>query len=317
VLAQPRHADSFGQVLADQPVGVLVAAALPRMIWPGEVKERPRPRFDPLVVVELRAIVSCHGRACGFVSPDEADHPPVQRRGRPIRQLADEQQPSLTLDETDDAVFAARARHRIDLPVPRPLPRLDLRRPLRDRALSRQSAAAVVGAVALPAPLAGPAQVGIEQTACLFISPDVAVDGLVADREESSPAEVARDLLGAPLPAQQPVDGGEVFRREVAVAAGAGAAALGALLCGEGAVVPVRAGAVAADLAADRAAVASEGAGDLGLVEPLPSEGGEHIPLLGGELAIVHGEYPLPGSRESSSVSWLTPFPGKSVALSI
>jgi len=42
-------------------------------------------------------------------------------------------------------------------------------------------------------------------------------------------------------------------------------------------------------LATDRRAVAPHGAGDLGLTEPLPSESGEHIPLLRGELAVRHG----------------------------
>ena len=52
-------------------------------------------------------------------------------------------------------------------------------------------------------------------------------------------------------------------------------------------------------------------------VRALPSERGEHIPLPGGEPAIGHGEYPLPGSRESSSVSPLTSIRWKRVALSI
>jgi hypothetical protein len=41
--------------------------------------------------------------------------------------------------------------------------------------------------------------------------------------------------------------------------------------------------------------VAAERACDLGLVQALSSEGGEHIPLLGGELAVRHGGNPLRG----------------------
>jgi hypothetical protein len=99
---------------------------------------------------------------------------------------------------------------------------------------------------------------------------------------------VAGDLLGAPLPTQQLFDEREVAGGEALVAARVGAAAIGALLGGEGAVAAVGAGAVAAQLAADRGAVAAERAGDLGLVQALPSEGGEHIPLFGGELAVRH-----------------------------
>ena len=141
--------------------------------------------------------------------------------------------------------------------MPRLLPGLDSRRPLGDEPFSGQFSATVVAAVAFPSSLAGTSQVGVESPALLLISPDVTVDRLVADREEAGAAAVTGDLLGAPLPAQQFVDGGEVRGREALVAARAGAAALGALLGGEGAVVPVRAGAVASDLAADRGAVAA------------------------------------------------------------
>ena len=99
---------------------------------------------------------------------------------------------------------------------------------------------------------------GVKRPARALIPPDVAVDGLVADREEPLPPEVSRDLLGAPLPAEQLVYQREVFRREVAVTARAGAAAVSALLCREGAVVAVGAGTVTPDLAADRRAVATE-----------------------------------------------------------
>ena len=74
------------------------------------------------------------------------------------------------------------AGHRVSLPVTDTIARLDRGRPLRDHALAGQPPAAVVGTVA-PA-LAGPAQVGVEQTALTLVAPDVAVDGLVADREQ-------------------------------------------------------------------------------------------------------------------------------------
>jgi hypothetical protein len=95
----------------------------------------------------------------------------------------------------------------------------------------------------------------------------VAVDGLVADGEPPRPAQVPRDLLGAPLAAQQFVYQREVFGREAAIAARARAAAVGALLGGEGAVVPVGAGAVTPDLAEDGTSVAAQRPCDLGLVE--------------------------------------------------
>src|SRR5215207_9548755 len=154
-----------------------------------------------------------------MMSVDEARHPPAQRLLRAIPELADEHQPGLALDEGDDAVLRAGTHHGVGLPVADAAAGLDLGGSLRDQALAGESAAAVVSAVALAPPLPGASQVGVERPAPLLIPPDVAVDRLVADREEAGAGEVARDLLGAPLAAQQPVDYGEVFRREALVAA--------------------------------------------------------------------------------------------------
>src|SRR5215208_5483667 len=158
-----------------------------------------------------------------MMSVDQADHPPAQRLLCAIPELADEHQPGLSLDERNHAVFSARSHHRVGLPVPDHLSGLHLRWPLRDHPFTRESAAAVVGAVALAAPLPGPAQVRVERPALLLIPPDVAVDRLVANGEQPLPGEVSRDLLGAPLPAEQPVYLREVRGREALVAAGAGA----------------------------------------------------------------------------------------------
>jgi len=115
--------------------------------------------------------------------------------------------------------FHAKARQSVGLPVPDCLPRLDLLRALRDGAFSCESAAAVVSAVALPPPLAGAPEVGVEQPSGGLVTPDVAVDALMADGELPPSAQVTGYLFRAPLPAQQPLDCGEVLRREAAVAA--------------------------------------------------------------------------------------------------
>jgi hypothetical protein len=139
----------------------------------------------------------------------------------------------------------------------------------------------------------------------------------MTDPEEPHPGEVSRDLFGAPLPAEQFVYFGEILCGEAQIAAGAGAPPLGALLSFAGTIVAVETATVAAEFAADGWAVAAEGAGDPGLIEALLSESGEHIPLLGGELAIRHGEYPLRRGWESSSVLPLTSSWGKRVALTL
>ena len=124
----------------------------------------------------------------------------------------------------------------------------------------------------------------MKESALLIISPDVAVNRLVADGEEPGPAQVTRDLLGAPLPAQQFIDSSEVLGAEAPVAARAGAAPVGALLGRARPVAAVGPRAVAPDLAADRGSVAAERASDLRLGQALPSERGQHISLPGGEL---------------------------------
>lgn len=99
------------------------------------------------------------------------------------------------------------------------LPRLDLLRSLRDEAFSCESAAAVVSAVALSPPLAGSSEVGVERPAGGLVTPDVAIDGLMADRELPPSAQMTGYLFRTPLPAQELLDCGEVLRCEAAVAA--------------------------------------------------------------------------------------------------
>jgi len=59
--------------------------------------------------------------------------------------------------------------------------RLDLRRTLSEHALAGEPSAAIVSSVALTSPLARAAQVEVERPALSLVTPDVAVDRLVAD----------------------------------------------------------------------------------------------------------------------------------------
>jgi hypothetical protein len=58
VLSQPGHAGVLWQVLTDQPVGVLVGAALPGVMRVRKVERDTCGPFDVGVAVELRAVVS-------------------------------------------------------------------------------------------------------------------------------------------------------------------------------------------------------------------------------------------------------------------
>lgn len=125
------------------------------------------------------------------------------------------------------------------------------------------------------------------------ITPDVAVDRLVADAQRA--AQPAADLLGTPSLPKQGFDPSQMRARKALIASRARATAGGALDGLAGTVAAVEAGAVALELAADRAAVAAELASDLGLVETLISQGGENIPFLGGDLAVGHRRLPCLG----------------------
>src|SRR2546426_5635072 len=128
----------------------------------------------------------------------------------------------------------------------------------RDRPFAGQPPPAVVAAVAFAALFAGAAQVVVQRAAAALVGPDVAVDRFVTDREQVEAAQPPRHLLGAPIFPEQLLDLRPVGRRELAIAPGPRAAAARVPI-GElrpiGAIV-VRA--IAADLAADRAAVAGE-----------------------------------------------------------
>lgn len=79
----------------------------------------------------------------------------------------------------------------------------------------------------------------VEQFPFSPVSPDVVVDGLVADKEDPQLAQVSGWLLGTPLPAQQFIDQCKVLCREAQIAAVARVPPVGTLLGCEGAVATV------------------------------------------------------------------------------
>ena len=79
------------------------------------------------------------------------------------------------------------------------------------------------------------------------------------------------------------------------VATGMRSTADSCLLRAVGTIVAIRVRGVAANLAANRAAVATECVRDLGIREALFSQRRQHIPLSGGDLVIRHDEPFLSG----------------------
>ena len=62
LLGQGTQVHPFGQVLANQSLGVLVRAPLPRMVRRGEVELRSARLLDPPVTVELAPVIIARTR---------------------------------------------------------------------------------------------------------------------------------------------------------------------------------------------------------------------------------------------------------------
>ena len=75
------------------------------MIRPGKVEPPARAPFDPLIVVDLGAVVGRHSLEPPAVAANQAHRPLAERPGRPILELANENQPALALDESNDTVL--------------------------------------------------------------------------------------------------------------------------------------------------------------------------------------------------------------------
>jgi hypothetical protein len=100
----------------------------------------------------------------------------------------------------------------------------------------------------------------------LFITPDVAINSFVADREPARSAQVSGDLLRAPLLTDEIIDFGKVRRGEALITARTRPSPVGAFLGLTGSVVAVKAEAISCEFAADGGEVAVQGGSDLRLI---------------------------------------------------
>ena len=134
VLRVDGWAGAFGEALAQEPVGVLVGAALPRGVRVAEADGHVQRGSDPFVQGEFRSLVPGQriaqefGRRGHFVDDGPLDVSGVA----PIGQVQQDREPGGTLDERADRAFVAAAGDEIALPAARGRPVLDLRGPLRD-----------------------------------------------------------------------------------------------------------------------------------------------------------------------------------------
>lgn len=113
----------------------------------------------------------------------------------------------------------AGAQHGVALPMPEPRPLLGTGGSSRDRALARETSAAVVRPIARSLLFPGAAEVAVQRATRLLVRPDPPIARLVTDLEQPVAPEPAGDLLRAPVLADQALHPGPVRGGELGIAA--------------------------------------------------------------------------------------------------
>ena len=137
-LCQVLEASSLGQILADEPVEVLVAAAFPGVVRGREVAAQLGASLQQLVVVELSTVVESDGLEGAGLPFDDGLH-----RGGGLRlvariELANDRVAGFAFHHRQQAVRGAMAHDGVGFPVADSTPCLDDRGSLGDVALSQQ-----------------------------------------------------------------------------------------------------------------------------------------------------------------------------------
>ena len=294
-LGHSGHAVALGQILPDEPVGVLVGPTFPTVVRCRKIELHPAYGFDLCIPVELRPVVRRDGPHPPGMPRHQFQHGAIGFGGRPRSQFADEHVASFALHQRQDAVAAlpeAFAHDRVDLPMPAPFPALHRRRPLADPPLPGQPSSAVVAPVTLPALLAGSSQMQMQGAPGLQIPPHVPVNRLVADRQLPGPPKVPGHLLGTPFLLQQFFDPSEFRAPKLAVAPRPLPPRHRSLLRPPSPIPPVMRRGVSPQFTPHRAPVPAKFPGDRRLAQPHPPQGRQRAPFFCIELPVVHPHLP-------------------------
>ena len=180
-LGQAGQADTFGEVLAEKAIEILVGPTLPPVVRRREVDGDAGGCFDRLVVMKFGAIVGGHGLEGLRGSPHQPAEPLRHAPARPISELAEQGEAALALDERGHAVGRHDADHGVHFPMPKFRAVVHDAGALADRPLAGEPSPAVVGPVPFSPALGGTPELAKELPAAPFVVPDVRVDGFVAD----------------------------------------------------------------------------------------------------------------------------------------
>src|SRR5688572_17020643 len=126
---------------------------------------------------------------------------------RALLEFADDEKSGFPLDQGQDArPGLAGSQDRVAFPVPEARAVHRARRACGNRALARQSPAAVIRAIPFPLLLPRAAEMLVELSAGRFVRPEIAINRLVTDREDLLPPQPSGDLFGTPVLLHQGFD---------------------------------------------------------------------------------------------------------------
>jgi len=195
----------FGQVLPNEAVGVLVESSLPGGIGTGEVDVSRQRLSHALVFGELPSIVISDGMDAVPVRGERPFNGLAHRPGLFGFRRGEDRVARSPFDQGQDGAPMAFTDEGVALPVADPGFALDDDGTLFDADPARDAAPAVLGAIAL-LPFLPAAQMRVQIAALEFVLIDTQVNPFVADRDALLLKQAARDLLRAPVPAEEGLD---------------------------------------------------------------------------------------------------------------
>ena len=286
-LGEAAEVRAFGQVLANQSIGVLVGASLPGVVGSGEVDLGSELALDVLVAMELDSVVGSNRADLVCLVREQFDQASVGVFDGSAGQRPDADQAALALHRSDNARFAATVDG-VALPVAEAAPAVHDGGPLPDHALASQATAAVVAAIAFAPLLARPAKMTPQRATVLLVPPEVHIDGLMAHDRDACAAAATDDLIRAPLLRDQRFDGREVVGAVARVSTRTAPSSVRHFHRHARAVRPVVGRGIALQFPPNRAAVSSQRGRDRGALQALRAQDPDLISFLRGELSIDH-----------------------------
>src|SRR5829696_2890264 len=251
LLGESGEVGAFGEILAEETVGVFVGAALPGVVRGGEVEASVQAARDVLEAVEFGAVVGSEGEDGVGLVVEEGDNPAGGGSGSRAGKLADANEAAFAFDGGGDAGLAA-AMDSVEFPVADASAAVHDGGALVDHGLTSEAATAVVAPIAFAPAFLRAAQVLPERAARRPVPPDMEVDGFMAHDRKFLQAPPAHDLLRTPVLPQQGLDGRKLRGAIPGVAPRAAPPPVGHLDRHRGSVGPVMRGGVTLQFTTDR-----------------------------------------------------------------